>query len=88
VGQDDSQAGIPVYDAVEYELDGGPRGLEREVRHRGSDSGRWRDERLAGPGLGRRSCVLRAAMRKAAGGFSSLRGSRRGGAGDGAAGGW
>jgi hypothetical protein len=40
------------------------------------------------PGLGRRSCLLRAAMRKAAGGFSSLRGSRRGGAGDGAAGGW
>jgi hypothetical protein len=41
-----------------------------------------------GPGLGRRSCVLRAAMRKAAGGFSSLRGSRLGGAVDGVAGGW
>jgi anti-sigma regulatory factor (Ser/Thr protein kinase) len=40
----------------------------------------------AGPG--RRSCVLRAVMRKAAGGFSSLRSSRRGGAGDGVAGGW
>jgi anti-sigma regulatory factor (Ser/Thr protein kinase) len=38
--------------------------------------------------LGRRSCVLRAAMRKAAGGFSSLRALRRGGARDGVAGGW
>jgi anti-sigma regulatory factor (Ser/Thr protein kinase) len=39
-------------------------------------------------GAGRRSCVLRAGMRKAGGGFSSLRASRRGGAGDGVAGGW
>ncbi|HTU05883.1 MAG TPA: ATP-binding protein [Trebonia sp.] len=34
------------------------------------------------------SCVLRAAMRKGVGGFSSLRASRRGGAGGGVAGGW
>jgi MFS family permease len=40
------------------------------------------------PGRARRSCVLRAAMRKAAGGFSSLRASRRGGGRGGAAGGW
>jgi hypothetical protein len=35
------------------------------------------------PGRGRRSCVLRAVMRKAARGFSSLRARRRGGAGGG-----
>ncbi len=39
-------------------------------------------------GPGRRSCALRAVMRKAAGGFSSLRSSRLGGAVDGVAGGW
>jgi hypothetical protein len=39
------------------------------------------------PGRGRRSCVLPAVMRKAVAGFSLLRASRRGGAGDGAAGG-
>ena len=40
----------------------------------------------AGPGTP--ECVLRAAMRKAAEGFSSLRALRRGGARDGVAGGW
>ena len=44
---------------------------------------------LTGPGRGRQTCGLRAATPKAAGGFSSSRASRRGGAGgDGAAGGW
>lgn len=41
----------------------------------------------AGPGRARPSCALRAAMRKAGAGFSSLLPSRRGGGGEGAAGG-
>jgi anti-sigma regulatory factor (Ser/Thr protein kinase) len=75
--------------------------FSNSVRHSGSGApgetvtiavragnGLVRVEVTTGPGLGRRSCVLRAAMRKAAVGFSSLSASRRGGAGDGVAGGW
>jgi len=40
-----------------------------------------------GPGRGRRSCTLPAAMRRAVAGFSSLRPWRRGGGGGGVAGG-
>ncbi len=53
-----------------------------------SGDGTVRVEVTDRPGGGRRNCGPRAVMRKAAGAFSSLRASRRVGAGGGAAGGW
>jgi hypothetical protein len=43
VREDDADRRIPVQDAVEYELDTGSRGLEREVRHGRGNSRRRRE---------------------------------------------
>jgi len=46
--EDDAGSRIPVHDAVQYELDGRSRGVERVVDERAGDAGRCRKGRLRG----------------------------------------